>query len=335
MRLIALMTTLILALLLTAPIPVSGDPLAHTYSIVARDPKTGEMGAAVQSHWFQAATDVLWVEAGVGAVATQSFVDPRYGLRGLESLRQGKLAPDVLRQLVEADPGRDTRQVAMVDSQGHVATHTGTGCIEAAGHQAGNQYSVQANLMANGRVWSAMAEAYEKTTGDLTDRMLAALDAAQAVGGDIRGQQSAAIIVVRATSSGRPWVGADRLFDVRVHDHPAPLTELRRLVRLQRAYNQMNAGDELLAARKVDEALQQYTKSVELAPEIPELAFWQAVTLVSIGRESDALPIFKTVFAREPFWVELLPRLRAAKQLPDDAALIERIQAQATPPPAH
>lgn len=330
MRPIATITTLVLALFLIVPSPVSSDPLAHTYSIVARDPKTGDMGAAVQSHWFQAASDVLWVEAGVGAIATQSFVDPRYGLRGLELLRQGKLAPDVLRQLVEADAGRDTRQVAMMDSQGHVATHTGTGCIEAAGHQVGNQYSVQANLMADSRVWPAMAEAYEKTAGDLADRMLAALDAAQSVGGDIRGQQSAALIIVRAKSSGRPWVGADRTIDVRVHDHPAPLGELRRLVRLQHAYNQLNAGDESLAAGKVDEALRQYAKSVELAPEIAELAFWQAVTLVSMGRENEALPIFKEVFAREPFWVELLPRLRAAKQLPDDAALIARIQAQAS-----
>jgi uncharacterized Ntn-hydrolase superfamily protein len=176
-----------------------------------------------------------------------------------------------------------------------------------------------------------MAEAYEKATGDLADKLLAALDAAEAVGGDIRGRQSAAVLVVKPQSSGRPWVGADRIFDLRVDDHPEPLQELRRLVRLQRAYDLANRGDELFAAQKVDEALVQYAKAADLAPEIPELPFWQAVTLASIGREAEAMPIFKRVFARERRWVDLVPRLPASKLLPDDPALIARIQAQAPP----
>jgi uncharacterized Ntn-hydrolase superfamily protein len=266
------------------------EPLVHTYSIVARDPDTGEMGVAVQSHWFSVGSIVTWAEAGVGAVATQSFVDPGYGVRGLAMLRDGKAAPDALRVLIEADAQRDGRQVAIVDTRGRVAAHTGSGCIEAAGQHVGANFSVQANMMANDRVWPAMAAAFETASGDLADRMLAALEAGEAAGGDVRGRQSAAIVVVKAQSSGRPWVGADRRFDLRVEDHPQPLLELRRLIRLQRAYDHANHGDELVATNKVDEALLQYARAAELAPEILELPFWQAVTLVTVGREDDASP---------------------------------------------
>lgn len=307
----------------------AADPLVHTYSIVARDPATGELGVAVQSHWFSVGSIVTWAEAGVGAIATQSFVDPGYGLRGLGMLKEGRAAPDVLDALVAADPQPAARQVAMIDAQGRVAAYTGPACIQAAGQRIGTQYSVQANLMANDRVWPAMAEAFEKTGGDLVDRMLAALDAGEAAGGDIRGRQSAAILVVKGESTGRPWAGADRVFDLRVDDHPQPLQELRRLVRLQRAYNHANRGDELMASSEVAEALREYARAAELAPEILELPFWQAVTLASAGREAEAMPIFAAVFAREPQWAGLLPRLPAAGLLPDDQALIGRILAQA------
>ena len=310
---------------------VSADPLVHTYSIVARDPATGEMGVAVQSHWFSVGSIVSWAEAGVGAVATQSFVDPGYGLRGLAMLKEGKSAPDVLNALVAADPQPDARQVAIVDAQGRVAAYTGPMCIQAAGHQVGKDFSVQANLMANDRVWPAMADAFGKAEGDLAERMLAALDAAEAAGGDIRGRQSAAILVVKAQSSGRPWAGADRVFDLRVDDHPQPLQELRRLVQLQRAYDHANRGDELMASNAVDEALREYVRAAQLAPDILELPFWQAVTLASVGREDEAMPIFARVFAQEPQWAGLLPRLPASKLLPEDPALIERILAQVPP----
>jgi uncharacterized Ntn-hydrolase superfamily protein len=305
----------------------SADPLAHTYSIVARDPKTGELGVAVQSHWFSVGSIVSWAEAGVGAVATQSFVDPAYGPRALELLKRGVPAPDALAQLVAADAQRDVRQVAIVDAQGRVAAHTGTKAIAAAGQHVGAQFSVQANLMANAKVWPAMAAAYERATGDLADRLLAALDAAEAVGGDIRGRQSAAILIVKPTSSGKPWAGADRLFDLRVDDQPAPLVELRRLVRLQRAYTRANRGDELMSERKVEAALKEYAAAAEIAPEIVELPFWHAVTLASIGREAEAAPIFRAVFAKEPVWADLVPRLPASGLLPDDKGLIERIVA--------
>jgi uncharacterized Ntn-hydrolase superfamily protein len=312
---------------LTLPAAATADPLAHTYSIVARDPATGELGVAVQSHWFSVGAIVTWAEAGVGVVATQSFVDPGYGQRGLDLMRRGVSAPEALKQLVAADPQRDVRQVAMIDAQGRVAAHTGEKAIAAAGHQVGEQYSAQANLMSNVRVWPAMAKAYEHASGDLADRLLAALDAAQAAGGDIRGRQSAALLIVKPTSSGKPWAGADRVFDLRVDDSPDPLGELRRLVRLQRAYAHANHGDELFSEKKVDEALREYAAAAQLAPEIVELPFWEAVTLASVGREAEAAPIFRQVFLKEPAWANLVPRLPAAGLLPNDEALIRRIVA--------
>jgi uncharacterized Ntn-hydrolase superfamily protein len=309
------------------PSAATADPLAHTYSIVARDPATGELGVAVQSHWFSVGAIVTWAEAGVGVVATQSFVDPGYGQRGLDLMRRGVSAPEALKQLVAADPQRDVRQVAMIDAQGRVAAHTGEKAIAAAGHEVGEQYSAQANLMSNVRVWPAMAKAYEHASGDLADRLLAALDAAQTAGGDIRGRQSAALLIVKSASSGKPWAGADRVFDLRVDDSPDPLGELRRLVRLQRAYTHANHGDELFSEKKVDEALREYAAAARLAPEIVELPFWEAVTLASVGREAEAAPIFRQVFAKEPAWADLVPRLPAAGLLPNDEGLIRRIVA--------
>lgn len=302
-------------------------PLAHTFSIVARDARTGEMGVAVQSHWFSVGSSVTWGEAGVGVVATQSFIDPGYGLKGLELMRSGVAAPDALERLVKADAQRDGRQVAFLDAQGRVAAFTGPSAIAAAGHQVGNQFSTQANLMANDRVWPAMAAAFEKTPGDLADRMIAALEAGQAAGGDIRGRQSAAILVVRGRNTARPWAGADRVFDLRVDDHPEPIVELKRLVRLQRAYTHANRGDELMTEKSVAAALEEYAAAERIAPEIQELPFWHAVTLVSVGREAEAMPIFKAVFRKEPVWADLLPRLPAAGLLPNDPALIKRLQA--------
>jgi uncharacterized Ntn-hydrolase superfamily protein len=324
------MTRLTLAVaicaLLASPRAGLADPLVHTYSIVAHDPVTGDLGVAVQSHWFSVGSVVAWAEAGVGAVATQSFIDPSYGPRGLALMRSGLPALAALEQLVREDAQQAGRQVAMVDAAGRVSAHTGSAAIAAAGHHLGTGYSVQANMMASERVWPAMAAAYEAATGDLADRMLAALDAAEAAGGDMRGRQSAALIVVKAKGSGRPWAGADRLFDLRVEDHPQPLTELRRLVRLQRAYAHANRGDELMTEKKVDSALEEYKAASRLAPEILELPFWHAVTLASIGREAEAAPIFRAVFSKEPVWADLLTRLPAAGLFPDDAALIERIR---------
>jgi uncharacterized Ntn-hydrolase superfamily protein len=316
-----------LVALLASTAAAASQPRAFTYSIVARDSATGELGVAVQSHWFSVGSVVPWAESGVGAVATQSFVDPSYGKLGLDLMRAGKSAPEALAALLAGDEGRDVRQVAMVDAKGRVAVHTGAKCIPAAGHEPGEGFSVQANLMGDERVWPAMAKAFRESRGDLADRMLAALDAAEAVGGDIRGKQSAALLVVKGGATGRPW--ADKVFDLRVEDAPLPLVELRRLVRLQRAYNHASAGDDLVAAGRTEESLAEYADAARLAPEVLELPYWQAVTLASKGKLEEALPIFRKVFAKEPRWAELTPRLPRAGLLPDDPELIRRILAVA------
>ncbi len=296
---------------------------AHTFSIVARDPATGELGVAVQSHWFSVGSVVPWAEAGVGAVATQSFVDPSYGPLGLDLMRAGRAAPEALKGLLSADEGREVRQVAMVDAQGRVAAHTGARAIQAAGHIVGASYSVQANLMLNDRVWPAMSQAFESTQGDLAERMLAALDAAQSVGGDIRGKQSAALIVMTGKPTGHPW--ADRLFDLRVDDSSEPLKELRRLVRLQRAYNHMNAGDLAVEKKDAEGALREYGAAEKLAPENAEMVYWHAVALVNMGRVEESLPLFRRAFAMDRNWVALTPRLVKPGLLPGDAKLIDRL----------
>src|SRR5688572_14855966 len=295
----------------------------HTFSIVARDPNTGELGVAVQSHWFSVGPIVPWAEAGVGAIATQSFVDPSYGKLGLDLMRSGRSAPEALKGLLAADEGREVRQVAMIDAQGRVDAWTGKNDIQAAGHHIGKNYSVQANLMLNDKVWPAMAAAFEATKGDLADRMLAALNAAQAVGGDIRGKQSAAIIVVTGKPTGQPW--KDRTFDLRVDDSPEPLKELRRLVTLQRAYNHMNAGDLAVEKKDNEGALREYAAAERLVPDNAEMIYWHAVALVNMGRIDESLPLFRKVFAIDKNWITLTPRLPKAGLLPDDPKLIERI----------
>lgn len=314
---------LLLPAALAAQAPMPKRPL-HTYSIVARDPATGDLGVAVQSHWFSVGARVTWAEAGVGAVATQSVTDPAYGKLGLELLRAGKSAPEALKALLAADPEREMRQVALVDMQGRVATHTGSLCIEAAGHVQGEGFSAQANMMGKATVWPAMARAYQGAPGDLAERLLAALRAAQAEGGDFRGMQSAALLIVKARASGRPW--EDRTFDLRVEDHPDPLAELTRLVRLQRAYALMNDGDEAVARGDWGAALKAYDGAARLAPQIPELPFWAAVALVNAGRVAEAEPIFRDVFRREPLWRGALRRLAKVKQLPSDEALLKRLE---------
>jgi uncharacterized Ntn-hydrolase superfamily protein len=298
----------------------------HTFSIVARDKKTGEMGVAVQSHWFSVGADVSWAEAGVGAVATQSFVDPSYGPKGLELMRLGKSASETLKQLIAADSGEAVRQVAMVDSKGEAAVHTGKRCVDYAGHRTGDGYSVQANLMLNDKVPNAMANAFETAPGDLAERMMMALEAAQEVGGDIRGRQSAAMVVVKAQSSGKSW--ADRAVDLRVEDNPEPLKELRRLISVARAYGHMNAGDAAMEKNDVETALKEYGEAMKLAGNNVEIAFWSALTLALKGKVDQALPIFKKVFLEDRNWVEVLKRLPKAGMIPDDdtgQALLQRI----------
>lgn len=285
----------------------SQNPLAHTYSIVARDTITGEMGVAVQSHWFSVGSVVSWAESGVGAIATQSLVNISFGPRGLELLKQGMNAQEVVDKLIAEDEGRDYRQLAIVDAGGNVAAYTGEKCIPDAGHSAGDNFSVQANLMLNDKVWPAMKEAFDNSEGPLAERMIKALSAAQNEGGDIRGQQSASILVVRGESTGKVW--EDRLIDLRVEDHADPVNELERLLRVHRAYEHMNKGDLAIEKEDFELAMQEYSAAEEMFPENLEMKYWHAVTLASIGKVEESLPLFKEVFFNDENWRTLTPRL--------------------------
>ncbi len=283
------------------------NPLVSTYSIVARDPDTGELGVAVQSHWFSVGSIVAWGEAGVGVVATQSFVNPAFGPDGLRMLKKGFSAPDVLDSLIESDEGRDVRQLAILDVNGNVKAFTGKNCIPGAGHTIGDNYSVQANLMLNDKVWGAMSEAFENSKGPLAERMLAALLAAENTGGDIRGKQSACLLVVSGESTGEIW--KDRLIDLRVDDHSEPLTELERLLKIHRAYDHMNAGDLAVEQGNMKLAMEEYYAAEKMFPDNLEMKFWHAVTLTNNDQLDKALPIFKEVFMMNENWKILTPRL--------------------------
>lgn len=319
---------LITALLVFAVL-VLASPARATFSIVARDSVTGDIGVAVQSHYFAVGPIVPWAEPGVGAVATQSLVEVSYGPKGLQMMRDGRSAKQALQELLAQDQYRDVRQVAMIDADGGVAVHTGDKCIPDAGDRAGAQFSVQANLMSNKSIWPSMARAYESARGDLAARLLAALEAGQRAGGDIRGQQSAAIVIVRGKRSSRPW--ADRVLDLRVDDNPRPIEELRRLVTLWRAYKHVDDGDALVTEGKVEEAMTSYKEAARLAPTNMEILFWQAAALWKLGREKEAGPLFRKIFAKERKWVDLVPRLVPAGLLDDNAAAIKRIQGFASP----
>ncbi len=283
------------------------SPLVSTYSIVARDSVTGEMGVAVQSHWFNVGAIVGWGEAGVGVIATQSFVNASFGLKGLELLKQGKTPKQVVDELIDGDEGKDFRQLAVLDANGNTASYTGSKCIEDAGNIAGVNYSVQANLMLNNKVWQAMEIAFNETSGKLAERMIAALEAAQNVGGDIRGMQSASIMVWKGKSTGEPW--NDKIIDLRVEDNPNPVAELKRLLTVQRAYEHMNAGDVAVEKNDMTLAMYEYNAAMVMFPDNLEMKYWTAITLANNGKLNDALPLFNYVFATDKNWKLLTQRL--------------------------
>ena len=300
------------------------EPFAHTFSIVARDTVTGEMGVAVQSHWFSVGTAVSWAEAGVGAVATQSFVNKSFGIRGLNLLRSGLTAQQALDSLLKDDEGRDVRQVAIIDTKGNVATHTGKSCIDYAGHIKGNNFSVQSNMMLTNKVPSAMAGAFEKNKNKpLAERMLLALEAAQSVGGDIRGKQSAAIIVVPAQSQGKPW--DERTVDLRVDDSPEPIKELHRLYNVQVAYQHMNNGDLAVEKNDMVKAMNEYNAAMKMFPQNLEMQYWTAITLANNKQVDQSLPILKKIFDKDANWKELTRRLPKVKLLTVSDADLQKI----------
>jgi uncharacterized Ntn-hydrolase superfamily protein len=282
--------------------------LAHTFSIVARDARTGEMAVGVQSHWFSVGTSVSWAEAGVGAIATQSFTNKSFGIRGLALLKEGKTAQEVLDELLSTDEGRDVRQVAIVDTKGNVAAHTGKKCIRFADHITGDQFSVQSNMMLTDKVCSAMAAAFKASAAKpLAERVMAALNAAQQAGGDIRGKQSAALLVVPGKTNGEPW--NERTIDLRVDDHQVPLKELGRLLIVQQAYQHMNNGDLAVEVNDMQKAMKEYSTAMQMQPENLEMQYWTAVTLANNKEIAKALPMFKKVFAADKNWKELTRRL--------------------------
>jgi uncharacterized Ntn-hydrolase superfamily protein len=278
---------------------------------------------AVQSHYFSVGSLVSWAEAGVGAVATQSVVEPAYGPRGLGQLRRGASAPDALRRLLGDDDQHAVRQVAIVDKHGRVAVHTGDRCIAEAGHRVADGVSAQANMMARPTVPDAMLEAFRSGTGDLAGRLMAALEAAEREGGDIRGRQSAAVVVVAPHATGQPM--EDRPVDLRVDDHPNPVVELRRLLDLRRSYLHIEVADELAAAGDVEGALAEYAAAHAEQPENAELAFWHGVALATSGREDDARTYLELAYRDSEGWRELLRRLPASGLFPDDRDLVARM----------
>lgn len=291
--------------------PVREDPLAHTFSIVARDPATGEMAVGVQSHWFAVGTSVSWGESGVGVVATQSFINPAYGTGGLKLMSEGKSAAESLQLLVDADQGRDYRQVAMLDTHGNVSAYTGDKCIAVASHYTGKDFSVQANMMLNDAVVPAMQDAFLHSKGlSLAERVIKVLEAAQSAGGDIRGRQSAALIIVGPDRVSEAW--KDKVIDLRVDDHPNPVQELEKLLRVHRAYEHMNRGDLAVELGDMEAALEEYGAAERMFPDNLEMKYWKAVALANNGSLREAMPVFHAVFEKDEQWRELTRRLPAS-----------------------
>lgn len=284
------------------------DPLAHTFSIVARDAKTGEMAVAVQSHWFSVGTAVSWGEAGVGVVATQSFTNKSFGIRSLDLLKQGKSPQETMDILLSDDEGRDFRQVAILDKQGRVATHTGKSCIDYAGHANGENFSVQANMMLNNKVVPAMEKAW-KEHGEmpLAEKMVAVLQAAQQAGGDIRGKQSAALLVFAAEASKEPW--NDKLIDLRVDDAENPIPEIDRLLKVFRAYEHMNQGDLYVEKNEMKSAMDEYNAAMKMFPENLEMQYWTAITLANDKQIERAAEMLQNIYKKDSNWRELTKRL--------------------------
>jgi uncharacterized Ntn-hydrolase superfamily protein len=275
-----------------------------TYSIVARDTDNGRLGVAAQSCYFALGSVLPWARAGVGAVATQSMVDPGYGPRCLDLLADGLPAPDALDRVRAADEGRDVRQVGLVDAAGRVASFTGALCIDHLSHAAGDGYSAQANMMAGPGVCEAMAEAFEHATGGLANRLVAALVAAEGKGGDARGQMSAAVIVVEGARHDHPWEGV--LTDVRVDHHPDPLTELARLVDVAEAYHLCDVAEAALMRGDAGAALSGAEAGLARLPDEGNLRLSYIAALVGVGRTDDAAREVQALVAERPSWEGIL-----------------------------
>ena len=303
------------------------DNFAHTFSIVARDKVTGEMAVAVQSHWFAVGTSVTWGKSGVGVVATQSFINPAYGPKGFQLMEEGKSATEALKILVEKDEAKDVRQVAMLDVHGDVNAFTGSKCIVYANQIVGDNFSVQANMMLTDKVVPAMAKAFRESENlPLAERMIEVLKAAQKEGGDIRGKQSAALIVVGPDKVKDIW--KDKIIDLRVDDHEDPIAELERLLNVHHAYAFMNKGDLAVEHHDMKTALKEYGAAQKLFPENLEMKYWTAIALANNKDFEKALPIFKEVFKKDKNWKILTERLTKNGLLTISKEDLERVLAQ-------
>jgi uncharacterized Ntn-hydrolase superfamily protein len=291
-----------------------------TYSIIGRDPERGEVGIAVQSRWFHAGEDLAWIEPGVGAVCTQAMLEPTYGPRGLELMRSGHSAAQALDELTKADDGREIRQVAFADAEGRFAQRTGARCVAAAGHATGLDCCAQGNMLARDTCWNAMVEAFEEAAGGLTDRLLAALDAAEREGGDARGRQSARILVRPGHATGVPW--QDRIVDLRVVDHPHPVPELRRLVSVKRAYDRLGRAFDLAGQGELSAAADEADAAHALAPADDQIMFWRATMLGGAGRTQEAAQAWREATRVHPAWPEFLRRCVKAGLVPPEAAAL-------------
>jgi uncharacterized Ntn-hydrolase superfamily protein len=298
------------------------DRLVATYSIVARDPRSGDFGVAVQSNYFSVGTQAPWAEAGLGAIATQSIVEVAYGPRGLKLLSEGQSAKNALDQLLSEDPGAALRQVAIVDGAGSAAAHTGPACVRSCGHATGDGYSVQGNMLESDAVWQAMGPAYESAEGDLAERLMTALEAAEAGGGDVRGRQSAALIVVSGEPQENSWEG--RYVDLHVEDDPRPLEELRRLLSISKAYALFEDARTIMGTGDIDRALTVVEQALVLRPEDPQFTFWTGVAFANAGRDEEARHWLERSFRCGDGWRELGLRLLEAGFYSGSPALLNK-----------
>lgn len=289
-------------------IPIKDD-FAHTYSIVAFDEKTGEMAVGVQSHWFAVGKAVPWVKAGVGVVATQSFVNIDYGTKGLQLLEKGAQPEGAFAEVASKDESAAYRQVAIMNNRGEVFTYTGEKCIAEASHYVGKNFSVQANMMANDQVVPAMVEAYQNNMGlPLAERVLESLKAAQNQGGDIRGMQSAALVVVDGKIEEKTNSAVKKI-DLRVDDATNPLAELERLLTVHRAYEFMNEADLAIEKRDFKNALNLYQKAEKLQPDNFEIQFWKALAMMQSPQKAEGTRQMKKIISKHSNWQRLLYRL--------------------------
>jgi uncharacterized Ntn-hydrolase superfamily protein len=296
-----------------------------TYSVVAHDPATGEVGVAIQSHWFNVGQRCAWARSGAGVVATQALTDASYGRKGLALMAAGVDAPTALSALRASDPDAERRQVAMLDHRGGLAVHTGSLCLDHAGHRSGRLagsmiasgiWSVQGNLLARADCIAAMATAMEEATGTLARRLLVALRAAESTGGDLRGAQSAAIrVLAPPVPKFDPTGTADDRFDrdltgldLWVADHEDPIEELERLLDLDEAYLALRLGGRAAERGAVEEA--EYELSVVASgPHDVEIDFWRALHLDRLGHRDRAVALLLEVIRAEPTFAEVLQRL--------------------------